>query len=324
MQNISRQEIDGRFDQLCGGLKDANRDWLHYSEAVYVVNTLYRTFGINMGTNVLNAIKKIADESKNNRVTKTHLRTIVNDDKEGLVKDNIVINHPIQFEEPIKREEKVAEPVYQPEKPSNCMPLDLNTSQIYRQQSGTELRSHPNFSGSRKSLTFRTTINTFNSTTNYEPRSVTDNSTVRVVRTSNYGKTYTNGDSYTRVYVQENPVPTQDYNVVEETKIKRVQLPTTTYNNTNANTVYVNRVITQSNGQLYNSEVINNDVNKVEEKETVQLNQGEYNGNQEYSSQLKGFTIRYGDYTTKENPYVNKTTVGNVVYQSENVVRRVY
>lgn len=315
MQNISRRDIEERYFKLCNGLKDNNKSWLHYSEAVYVINTLYRTFGVNMGSNVLSAIKKAADDSKNNQIHKDILLNIVYDDKEDGFANHITVTPRVVYEDDYKRDIRVVRSVVEPERIKYSAPYVNRTIEPYN-VTRIETNTRPSFTGTRKSLTFRTTLSSVGNPYTYERKSVTDSSNVRVVRTSNYGRRLNNTDGYTRVYVQENPVESRDYRVVDESRIKRVQLRPSYYES--SNNTYTDRVLTHKNGHLYESEIISLDSNRFEERRNSL-----YRNNREYISDSKGYTVRYNDYSTRETPYLNNSSNRRIVYQIDGV-RKVY
>ena len=297
MQKLSHSEIDSRFDQLCCSLKDGHRLSLAYSEAVYVANTFYRTFGRNMGEGVLSAIKNAVDAGDGIHISKSELKNILINAEEGSLRYEAKAPLVLQSHTPelIKREYKELIPATH--NSTYVEPQVISTSQIYTTTSNDK---PSRFTGSRKSIVFHSTLNPVegSSYTCYEPKSVTDNtSTVRVVRTSNYTKTpYYNGE----------------YRVVHDPYIKGV--PTPSNLDDNRKVEYVTRTVREPAYEQHTESVLLNENDRNQ-------NGNEWNG-QEYSSKLQGFTIKYGDHNTKSNPYVTESTNGTVVYKNGVTYRR--
>lgn len=327
MQRLSLQDIDQRLDQLIQGLQQDSRQSMSYSEAVFVVNTLYRTFGRNISEGVLSSVQQITDNSSSRRINKTELRTILGNAENNSI--NLTSN--IQFVQPvetIQRPANVIRTEYREAQPviyTSTKPQVITTTQIERLP--VIETSSNNLTGTRRSITFRTTMNTVNGSSNIVSDSgnfTNVDSGIRVVRTSGYSKNLSNNsnNNYSQSAYYNNYQQDNGYVVDTTREIKHQKLADETnggyrvitqyedargnyasdYNNDNSNVVLTKDIkLKDMREQLLISEVPRESEN--------------WNNNGEYRQQNEQNTVTYGNVERQTETYVEPAQ--QVIYKPE-------
>ena len=189
----------------------------------------------------------------------------------------------------------------------NTQPQVIRSSYSYR-NNNEEFRTHPNFTGSRKSITFHSNLNTVEtpSTIYYEPKSENNNfAKTTTVRTSQYSKNPSYyGDYERRSYLESYKTSEGEYNIVDENKVKRVQLDGNYYDSNRSG--YVRTVINRQDPRIITNQtpsvlVSNNtDINKgsVIVRRVGNVSNG-YVYNSFPETRNREYVTRLGECTTK-------------------------
>lgn len=317
MQRLSINEISQQLDQIAQSLKEGSKDYMSYPEAVFVANTFYRNFGRNINQIILSSLKKASDASNDRQVSKVEIRNIINNaQEEYLVQENnnsqIVQPNVIRTEtrEQARTQIYDATPIIQK--------VDISSTAIYQNNNSNNV-----YNGARRSNTFRSNVTSGQTINNlsYESRNITNSSNgVKIIRTSGTSRNNaSNNYSYSQSAYQNGlQTSNSEFTIVQESRIQRAQMPTNlldakpsiTTNTTTLTKEYqiLDNVPKQGISTNFNSQVVGQNGWNI--------------NNSEYSSELSGFTIKYGDYSTKQNPYISNSSDSKVVYNGGVDVRR--
>lgn len=333
MQKQTVEEITSKLNQLCQNIKDGNSDYLAYSDAINVANTYYRSFNRNMNQGVLGAIKKASDASYDQRISKIELKNILNnaqDSYNNKESNSTTPNTQFNTSNNVRTEYKDVAP----ERRSYHEPQIIRSSLNNRAIPSNNYTNATYMDGSRNNIYQNniTTVGNDFKTINQSRDVINHGSGISVVRSTNYTKSLVN-NNYNPQSTQNNSTTNKnwEYRVVDESHIQRAQLyPKLSENNQSTNYVSQSNNNYTSNplnnqppkrmtdngnqGQIYqqngNSYSNNSYPSKVQNTQGLSNNGNLSNGNskilssinnEDYSSELKAFALKYDDVKVQEN-----------------------
>lgn len=312
MQRLSIEEINKQLDQITLSLKEGSKDYMSYPEAVFVTNTFFRNFGRNINQNILSALKKASDSSRDNQVSKVEIRNIINNSQqEYSVQEN---NNSQSTQQNGLRTETREQAITQGYEAPRIQSCGMNLNQF--NTVNTE------YNGANRSTNFNSSISSGQTISNlaYGSRNLNSSNGVKIIRTS--GTSRSNADSnwsYSQSAYQNGLQSSKtEYTVVQENKIQRVTMPTNLLDEKPSIT-YNTTTLTKEFHVLNN--VPKQGISSIATSQLEGTNSWNINKN-DYSSELQGFTIKYGDYSSKQNPYISNSGDSRVVYGNGAEVRR--